>query len=101
MAGGQVGKNLIFSTSVIGAGDLAYDDMPENEARALKTRGPFVNRALQDWYVIDDPTVGGRVKGGTIELVIDHPNPLPRANALKWDADGKLILGNIAARQGA
>jgi len=90
---GQVGRNLVFSTSAIGAGDLAYHDMPESTAAAMKTRGPFVNRALQDWYVIDDPAIGGRGKGGTIELVLEHPNPMPRANALKWGADGKLVWG--------
>jgi choline dehydrogenase-like flavoprotein len=67
--------------------------MTKDAARAMKTRGPFVNRALQDWYVIDDAALGGRVKGGTIELVLDHPNPIPRANALKWDPDGKLVWG--------
>ncbi|HJP36547.1 MAG TPA: GMC family oxidoreductase [Gammaproteobacteria bacterium] len=90
---GQVGKNLIFSTSVIGAGDFPYAEMPAAQARATQTRGPFINRALQDWYVIEDPTLGGPMKGGTIELVIDHPNPVPRANALKWDPDGKLLWG--------
>ncbi len=90
---GQVGQNMVFSTSVIGAGDLSFADIGPVEARALRSRGPFVNRALQDWYVIDDAALGGRIKGGTIELVIDHPNPLPRANALKWDSDGKLLWG--------
>lgn len=90
---GQVGKNLVFSTSVIGAGDIAYAGLSTAEAQAMKSRGPFVNRALQDWYVIDDPALGGRAKGGTIELVLDHPNPIPRANALKWDDDGSLVWG--------
>ena len=90
---GQVGKNLIFSNAVLGAGDLPYAKLSETDARALKIRGPFVNRALQDWYVIDDPALGGRVKGGTIDLVLDHPNPVPRANTLKWGPDEKLVWG--------
>jgi choline dehydrogenase-like flavoprotein len=60
----------------------------------LKIRGPFVNRAIQDWYVIDDPAFGGRVKGGTLELMLEHPNAVPRANPLKWGAGGGLVWGS-------
>jgi hypothetical protein len=52
-------------------------------------RGPFANRALQDWYFIDDDEMG-RIKGGTIEFLFRHPNPIDRANAQKWGEDGLL-----------
>jgi len=95
---GQVGRNLIFSAAAIGAGEIRYADLSQEDAEGMKIRGPFVNRALQDWYVIDDPDLGGRVKGGTVELLLDHPNPVTRANALKWD-DDKLVWGQVLKRR--
>ncbi|MCC7411888.1 MAG: GMC family oxidoreductase [Gammaproteobacteria bacterium] len=91
-AGGQVGRNLIFSAGAIGACDLPYADLPAAEAQALRRRGPFVNRALQAWYVFEAAYLGGRRKGGTIDFVLDHPNPVPTANALKWDGE-RLVWG--------
>jgi choline dehydrogenase-like flavoprotein len=91
---GQVGKNLLFSTAGLGVGDLYYHDLPAEQAERLKVRGPFVNRAIQDWYVIDDPVFGGRSKGGTLELMLEHPNAVPRANPLKWGAGGALVWGS-------
>ncbi|MCP5202138.1 MAG: GMC family oxidoreductase [Gammaproteobacteria bacterium] len=92
-ASGLVGRNLVFSSAALGSGEFDIDALPGAEAAALARPGPFVNRALQDWYVIDDPALGGRRKGGTLELVEPHPNALPRANGLKWDAHGKLVWG--------
>jgi len=45
-----------------------------------QTFGTFINRALQDWYVIDDKAFGPRQKGGTIHFVHIHPPPVPRAS---------------------
>jgi len=59
---GQVGKNLLFSAGGSGNGDFVYADMDSEAANAMKTRGPFVNRGLQDWYFIDDPAMGGALK---------------------------------------
>ena len=90
---GQVGKNLIFSAGGTGSGDLPYEKFPDELVQDLKVRGPFVNRALQDWYFIDDAEFGGRAKGGTIDFLFRHPNAISRANAQKRDDDGKLIWG--------
>ncbi|MGE0485668.1 MAG: GMC family oxidoreductase [Gammaproteobacteria bacterium] len=92
-ASGLVGQNLVFSSAALGSGVFDLEALPTAEAAALARPGPFVNRALQDWYVIDDPALGGRHKGGTVELVEAHPNALSRANGLKWGADGKLVWG--------
>ncbi|GMR20434.1 MAG: GMC family oxidoreductase [Gammaproteobacteria bacterium] len=91
---GQVGKNLIFSAGGSGNGDFPYDKFPEQIAAGLKVRGPFVNRGLQDWYIINDKKFGGRVKGGTIDFLLSHPNPIGRANRLMWDNDDNLLWGS-------
>lgn len=85
----QVGKNLLFSAGGSGYGEFAYDKF----GLGLKTRGPFVNRGLQDWYVINDLKLG-RVKGGTIDFLLRHPNAIGRADNLKWDDNDKLVWGS-------
>jgi choline dehydrogenase-like flavoprotein len=89
---GQVGKNLIFSAGGSGSGDFTYKKHSGSSATELSIRGPFVNRALQDWYEINDPKLGGRLKGGTIDFLFKHPNAIGRANSQKWE-DGKLVWG--------
>jgi choline dehydrogenase-like flavoprotein len=89
---GQVGKNLLFSAGGSGTGEFYYKNLSEKKAEQLRVRGPFVNRALYDWYVIDDPKFGGRMKGGLVEFLFKHPNAISRANAQKWGSDG-LIWG--------
>lgn len=95
---GQVGKNLLFSSGGAGGGDLAYEDLSPERRAELKAFGPFVNRALLDWYVLEDDSLGGRVKGGLVELDFQHPNPINRANRLKWDGD-KLLWGNALKKK--
>lgn len=90
---GQVGKNLLFSAGGSGTGDFLYHDMSKQKADELKVRGPFVNRGVQDWYFINDKKLGGRLKGGVIDFLLRHPNPMPRAMPLKWDNDDRLVWG--------
>ncbi len=90
---GQVGKNLIFSAGGSGTGDFRFSDLSAEQVQALKTRGLFVNRALQDWYVINDPDFGETAKGGTIDFLFRHPNAITRANGEKWD-DDQLVWGS-------
>ena len=87
---GQVGKNLLFSAGGSGNGDFSYSDMDGQAAESMKTRGPFVNRGLQDWYFINDPVMGGRVKGGTVDFLLRHPNAMSKAIGAKWDGDDLL-----------
>ncbi|MDH5445437.1 MAG: GMC family oxidoreductase [Gammaproteobacteria bacterium] len=86
---GQVGRNLLFSAGGSGYGELAYEKFGDE----LKQRGPFVNRGLQDWYVINDKKLG-RVKGGTIDFLLRHPNAIGRADSQKWDENDKLVWGS-------
>lgn len=90
---GQVGKNLVFSAGGSGGGDFYYDDLPKDKAMQLKQVGPFVNRALQDWYKIDDKSFGQAAKGGTIDFLFSHPNPIVRAEREKWDENDQLVWG--------
>jgi choline dehydrogenase-like flavoprotein len=90
---GQLGRNLIFSAGATGSGRLLYRDADPAEHEALRAIGPFVNRGLQEWYVIDDPAMGGRLKGGTIDFVLNQPNAIARALAQRADEDGGLIWG--------
>ena len=98
---GQVGKNLLFSGGGTGSGDFFFDQLSEQQVKDLKVVGPFVNRALQDWYKIDDNAfVGanskGQAKGGTIDFLF-HQNPIARARGTQWGVDSegedKLLWG--------
>ena len=87
----QVGKNLIFSGGGAGTGTYLYDDLEPEKAAQLRIRGPFVNRALQDWYYIDNDEMG-KAKGGTIEFLFRHPNAISRAVQQKWESN-QLLWG--------
>lgn len=90
----QVGKNLHCCAGGTGHGVFELDQMTDAQSDQLKVRGPFFNRALQDWYVIDDEQAfDRRVKGGTLDFVFDPPTPTSDANSLKWQ-DGKLLWGS-------
>jgi len=88
---GQVGKNLLFSAGGAGTGTFLYSKLEPKKAAALNIQGPFVNRALQDWYYVNDDETG-RMKGGTIEFLFRHPNPIGQANRQKWESD-RLLWG--------
>jgi choline dehydrogenase-like flavoprotein len=91
---GQVGKNLIFSAGGSGRGDFSYSKFTPEQASQLKQIGPFVDRHIQDWYFYTDPKTKRRSKGGTIDFLLRHPNPLSRAQSLRRDSEGKLLWGS-------
>ena len=80
---GAVGKNLLFSGGGIGSGEFDFENF---DKETLLQPGLFVNRALKDWYFTKE------FKGGTIDFLFEHANPIRRANRLKWN-DDKLIFG--------
>jgi len=94
----QLGKNLLFSAGGSGTGEFPYDQLDKATAESFKVRGPFVNRGLQDWYYFNDKSFGGEVKGGTIDFLLRHPNPIAKAMSVKWH-DGKLVWGKPLKRQ--
>lgn len=89
---GQLGQNLIFSAGGVGHGEFPYRNLSGEETDKLKSRGTFVNRSLQEWYEINDDRFDHPVKGGTVDLLWKHANPISRATSLKWGRDG-LIWG--------
>lgn len=92
---GQIGKNLHCCAGGTGHGIFDLTKFSDEQAAELKVRGPFFNRALQDWYFIDDKSVfPKRVKGGTIDFVFDPPSPTADANGLKWDDNDNLLWGS-------
>lgn len=95
---GQVGRNLIFSAGGQGRGYFEFDKLAPEQVDELRRMGPFVNRALMDWYYIDEPELG-RMKGGLIDFLFQHPAVMGRADALKWDAEGRLVWGKPLKRR--
>lgn len=88
----QLGKNLLFSAGGSGYGDFDYKQFDAATVNAMKSLGPFVNRGVQDWYFINDKNLG-RVKGGTIDFLLRHPNPISKATSVKHDDNDRLVWG--------
>lgn len=104
---GQVGKNLVFSGGGTGRGDFFYKDLTKEKQAQLKQVGPFINRALQDWYQIDDKAFNGinrngKAKGGTIDFLF-YQNPIARAQSTKWQyneqSDSEQLIWGEALKQ--
>ena len=79
----QVGKNLLFSAGGVGTGQFDSDTMPLKE---LMGEGLFVNRSLCDWYEID------KMKGGIVDFLFEHANPISKASKQRWES-GELLWG--------
>jgi len=94
---GQVGRNLIFSAGGVSHGRLVFDELGEQRASEARVVGPFVNRTLHDWYVIDDPELG-RIKGGVLDFLMAHPNAVSRALSERRDENNNLIWGSAFKR---
>ncbi len=94
---GQVGKNLVFSAGGTGQGDFYFSELSKQQQAQLKQVGPFINRALQDWYQISDKDFSGanqqgKAKGGTIDFLF-HQNPIARVQGQQWDDNDELVWG--------
>jgi len=81
----QLGKNLIFSAGGSGEGTFNYDTLTQKQSDALKIRGAFVNRSSQQWYEYQED--GKTLKGGTIDFLFEHANPVARAMSQVYDGD--------------
>jgi len=99
---GQVGRNVIFSAGGVSHGRLEYAELGPERAAQARVVGPFVNRTLHDWYVIDDPQLG-RIKGGVLDFLMGHPNVVSRALAERREydnnGDGNLVWGSAFKRR--
>jgi len=74
---GLVGRHLMSTTFGAAWGDFPY---AEYGARWpwLAGEEPWINRCVQDYYLVDDERLGRR-KGGTINFLFMHPNPISSA----------------------
>jgi choline dehydrogenase-like flavoprotein len=71
---GQVGRNLLFSS--FGESRATFRVSKQKAARPwLTDPAPFVNRSVQDFYLLPDERFGFR-KGGTLGFMWTHPNPI-------------------------
>ena len=84
---GLVGRYLISSTYGAGIGSFPVA-AHEKERPWIRDPGVFVNRTLQDWYAISDPRFAGgaRAKGGSVDFLVAHPNPIGNAHEIATSA---------------
>ncbi len=85
---GQVGKNLLFSAGGTGEGEIDLTQLDEATRREVEKPGVFINRSTQFFYEID-----GRkpLKGGTVDFLFEHANPVPKALRQMFDGDRMLL----------
>jgi choline dehydrogenase-like flavoprotein len=76
---GLVGKNLTFSTLARGYGEFEVARLPP----ALQSHHPvhFLQRSIQDFYFIPERR-GAYDKGGTLNFLLPHRNPIATAQRL-------------------
>ncbi len=74
---GLVGRHLMSTTFGAAWGDFPYAEYSERWPW-LAGEEPWINRCVQDYYLVDDPRLGRR-KGGTINFLFMHPNPISGA----------------------
>ena len=82
-----VGKNIVYSGGGIGSCVLKYADFENDVAEELSIPGLFVNRASQEWYELEDEETGAKIKGGTVDFLWEHANPISKVMRAKWDGD--------------
>jgi len=87
----QLGKNLIFSAGGSGEGRLHKKNLSPKQQEQLLIKGAFVNRSLQDWYAFSDNN--RRYKGGTIDFLFEHANPVAQLMSARYNAQGELLWG--------
>ena len=58
----------------------------------MKRGTSFLNRCLQQWYEIEEGS--DKFKGGTIDFIIEHPNPITKASKQRYDEKGNLLIGS-------
>jgi len=89
----QLGKNLISTSGGIGQGSLHFEDHSEDDVQKLRIQGNFVNRAVFNYYELEEEPFKGKVKGGYFDFNFEHSNPFPKLRRLKKDGD-KLVYGS-------
>src|SRR4029079_17478939 len=96
---GLVGRNLMFSS--FGEARATFRLSKQKAARPwLAPPHPFVNRSLQDFYLMPDERFGFR-KGGTLGFMWTHPNPIFAAMGIAGKSErgvfGKALKDKLRA----
>lgn len=91
---GLVGKNLVFSNQTKGEAEFRFARRPGDDA--LRDPAPFVQRSMQDFYLLEKPE-GGVRKAGTILFQLAHPNPIYTAERIA--GSGPQALWGIRLKQ--
>ena len=94
----MVGKYLLFSTAASVEGALPYSKFTAEEVSQLKKNDTFINRAIQNWYVIDDKKFGPRAKGGSMDFMFVHPNPISVARWYAFNSRDRMLWGKELKR---
>ena len=89
---GQVGKNLLFSAGGSGSGYFHKKSLGDKKFNAINVPGLWVNRSIHRWAEIED-LENETVKGGIVDFIWEHANPMMRAGRSKWAKDGSLLYG--------
>jgi hypothetical protein len=76
-----------FSAVATGSGLVEFNDFSAEKIAEINNPMTFVNRTLLDFYEIDEPESGKKIKGGTIDFLIEHSNPMPKAVRAKKDGE--------------
>lgn len=71
---GLVGKNLVFSSFGQSKGTFRVSTQAK-DLKWLDVTAPFIDRGMQDFYLMPDDSHGFR-KGGTLGFMWAHPNPI-------------------------
>jgi len=87
---GMVGKNLLFSAGGTGFVEFHRKDFDEATWKQLMKPGLFVNRSTQFFY--ETSLEGRKVKGGTVDFLWEHANPVTRAVRRLYDGT-RLLRG--------
>ncbi|MDZ7818292.1 MAG: GMC family oxidoreductase [Aliarcobacter sp.] len=80
----NVGKNFLSSSGGIVSATFDETNLPLKD---LLASGLFVNRSLMDWYYNE------KFKGGTVDILFEHANPIRRASFARWDENSDLVIG--------
>lgn len=84
---GELGKNLIFSAGGYGVAKFDKKSLDSKYLPKENEYGYFLNRSIFEWHRM------GEQKGGIIELMFEHANPIAKAVRSKYDSKGNLLWG--------
>lgn len=94
-ASGLVGRNLMFSTLSAGWGRFA---LPSPHFAGSGRELPFIDRALQDFYIAEGAGLP-HPKAGTILFLLPHYNPIHALEKLARRSEGEPPLFGQALKQ--